>query len=384
MNHKSHIIRGMLLGTLMWLCRPALAQSIDLKNETAAWALYNGENSKQSQAGVRFIPTLFAEKPLSKKWQIGTELSVHGYGIKTFSGCGIKNGDLQLKPYRCWLRLSTAQMEVRAGLQKINFGSATLLRPLMWFDRMDPRDPLQLTDGVYGLLVRYYFLNNANVWLWGLYGNDDLKGWEAIPGDGRRMEYGGRIQVPLAKGEIGFSVHRRQMDVHKGLLNAVPVGTGSAPEQRIAVDGKWDIGIGCWFEAVLVHRRLHWAPFNYQTMVNVGADYTFSLGNGLHIVDEFLLLNTGGRALHPDETVSFSAVSCSYPFGILDMLNIMIFYDWKKQDWYRYAMWSRTYNNWQFNVMTFWNPQQFLLYQNQNSFTAFGGRGLQVMVVYNF
>jgi len=55
-----------------------------------------------------------------------------------------------------WIRLSTKQFELRAGLQKINFGSATLLRPLMWFDKIDPRDPLQLTDGVYALLARYY------------------------------------------------------------------------------------------------------------------------------------------------------------------------------------------------------------------------------------
>ena len=65
------------------------------------------------------------------------------------------------------------------GLQKINFGSAVLLRPLMWFDSLDPRDPLQLTDGVYAVLLRYYFPNNANLWAWALYGNDSPKGWES-------------------------------------------------------------------------------------------------------------------------------------------------------------------------------------------------------------
>jgi len=59
-------------------------------------------------------------------------------------------------------------------LQKINFGSATLFRLLMWFDRIDPRDPLKLTDGVYGLLLRYYFHNNTNIWLWGLYSITNL------------------------------------------------------------------------------------------------------------------------------------------------------------------------------------------------------------------
>lgn len=35
----------------------------------------------------------------------------------------------------------------------------------MRFDQVDPRDPLKLTDGVRGLLGRYCFLNNADIWL---------------------------------------------------------------------------------------------------------------------------------------------------------------------------------------------------------------------------
>ena len=76
-----------------------------------------------------------------------------------------------------------------------------LLRPLMWFDRIDPNDPLQLTEGVYGLLLKYTFLNNANIWLWGLYGNDDPKGWEAVPTQRKSAEYGGRLQAPFLSGE---------------------------------------------------------------------------------------------------------------------------------------------------------------------------------------
>ena len=72
--------------------------------------------------------------------------------------------DGKVKLYRGWGRVSNDRAEVRVGLQKINFGSAMMLRPLMWFDSMDPRDPLQMTDGVWGAMGRYYFNNNANVW----------------------------------------------------------------------------------------------------------------------------------------------------------------------------------------------------------------------------
>src|SRR5690606_2983707 len=60
-------------------------------------------------------------------------------------------------PYRLWFRYSNHTQEYRLGLQKINFGSATLFRPLMWFDQMNPEDPLQMTQGVWGALFRYYF-----------------------------------------------------------------------------------------------------------------------------------------------------------------------------------------------------------------------------------
>jgi hypothetical protein len=36
-------------------------------------------------------------------------------------------------------------------------------------------------------------------WLWGLCGNDETKGWEAIPSDRKKIEFGGRWQRFLKK-----------------------------------------------------------------------------------------------------------------------------------------------------------------------------------------
>ncbi len=374
----------LLLAPLLIMGPMARAQHIDLQGQIVTWALNNGEGAKHSQVGARFIPALYAEKALSGKWGISAEASLHAYGFHTFAGWNRENRDGDFKPYRCWLRLSTAQLEARIGLQKINFGSATLLRPLMWFDRIDPRDPLQLTDGVYGLLLRYYFLNNANIWVWGLYGNDALKGWDVIAGDADRVEYGGRLQWPLATGEIGFSFHHRRMDLQKGLLQTLPLGSGSAPENRFALDGKWDLGIGCWFEAVLIHHPLQWSQLSYQNMVTFGADYTVGLGNGIQIITEYLLLTTGAEPFEAAERLSFSALSANYPFGLLDWLGAMVYHDWKHHDWYRFVNWTRTYDRCKLNLMAYWNPEQFLLYQNRASANAFNGKGVQWMIIFNF
>lgn len=139
-------------------------------------------------------------------------------------------------------------MEVRLGLQKINFGSANMLRPLMWFDQLDPRDPLQLTDGVWGLLGRYYFLNNANLWVWGLYGNNQQKMWETGNTYSGFPELGGRFQTPVPRGELAFTYHYRKADLSEhSLLSNQPTSVG---ENRVGIDGKWDLGVGLWFEAV--------------------------------------------------------------------------------------------------------------------------------------
>ena len=168
------------------------SQTAHLKGEASAWTYLRETSLSESQFGARYIPTLSISKEIQPGFRVDIEASIRALGIGTFGSPDHFTDDAEAKAYRLWLRFSRPQFELRGGLQKINFGSALLLRPLMWFDRIDPRDPLQITDGVYALLGRYYFTNNANVWLWGLYGNDEVKGWEVIPSDDKSIEFGVR------------------------------------------------------------------------------------------------------------------------------------------------------------------------------------------------
>jgi len=167
---------------------------------------------------VRFLPSLSIGKNLNSNLKFDSEISFDSYLNYQYAGSGSDASDSKIKPYRLWIRLSSERFELRAGLQKINFGSASALRPLMWFDHLDPRDPLQLTDGVYGLLGRYYFQNNANAWLWVLWGNDKTIGWETVPAVRKIPEFGGRMQFPVPKGEVAFSYHHRTANL-AGVLN---------------------------------------------------------------------------------------------------------------------------------------------------------------------
>jgi len=252
----------------------------------------------------------------------------------------------------------------------------------MWFDRIDPRDPLQITDGVYGILMRYYFLNNANIWIWGLYNNDEPKGWEILAPKQNSWEYGGRAQSPLLNGELGLTYHHRSIG-DQDLLKFINTEEKYFPENRYAVDGRWDVGIGLWFEASIFHQKIPDYLYNFRRSFTFGMDYTFEIGNGLHILGEYFNMTFSKEAWGSGEKFRFTALSLDYPLGLLDHTRLMIYYDWYNHDLYRFISWQRTYDRWSFYIMGYWNPEKFLIYQTSDKVNLFTGLGIQIMAVFN-
>lgn len=373
-----------ILGFLLLICPSGLfPQTIDFRGMLFGWLTANFSGKAEGQLGIRYLPELSFTKSLPDSSSLDAMFSLSAYGTSLFRSDKERITDSEIEPYRLWLRYASSQFEVRIGLQKINFGSAAIFRPLMWFDRIDPRDPLQITKGVYGLLGRYYFLNNANIWAWILYGNNDAKGWEVIGSKDKSFEYGSRIQTPLFTGEIAFTYHHRQGDLFNSPFFFLPEIDPIIPEDRFALDGKWDIGVGVWFEGVLIHQDTEALPYTYRHLLTVGLDYTFGLGNGLHVMGEHFLQESSDKAFTSGEGFDFSALSLNYPLGILDNLSGMFFYDWKNKEFYRYFSWQRTYDKWRFYIIGFWNPEQLLIYPERATHTLFAGKGFQIMVVFN-
>ncbi|MBU4330426.1 MAG: hypothetical protein KKB53_07990 [Acidobacteria bacterium] len=379
-------VRSIILGFFVLFMQSAVYSStINLHGLVTGWVTGSVKNITKPSFGIRFIPEFTLKKSFSQNLSIDFEASFNAYGASQINAPS--DGEIDL--YRMWGRISTSRFEFRMGLQKINFGSASLLRPLMWFESIDPRDPLQLTDGVTGLLFRYYFLNNANIWIWGLYGNDNLKGWEFFPTRSRSAEYGGRLQMPLGNGEWAVSFHHRRMDPRQGPLalsenDLLDNGVSSFPEDRYGFDGKWDVGIGLWFEGSLTHQRTDLLPSSWQRAVNIGLDYTFGVGNGLYALTESFFYTSSDKAFGAGDGITFSALSLGYPLGLLDNLSCIVYYDWSKKNLYSFVNWRRTYDRWIINVIGFWNPEQFQIYQNLPRNNLYGGMGFQILVVFNY
>jgi hypothetical protein len=89
------------------------------------------------------------------------------------------------------------------------------------------------------------------------------------------------------------------------------------------------------------------------------------------------------EAFADGEGTVFSALSASYPVGVLDMCSAMVYYDWEGDQWYRFIDWQRSYDCWSFHAMAFWNPDDVALYEGNSGMNRYSGRGFQVMAVFN-
>jgi len=355
--------------------------SLSLKGQLSTWMLYNGSNDLPVYMGGRYIPQLNYDLVLKNDQKIDFEASVNINGSAGFNPFDSLRSDGQLKPYRLWARYSSRQFEIRLGLQKINFGSASLLRPLMWFDQVDPRDPLRLTDGVWGVLGRYYFLNNANIWLWGLYGNKDPKGWELAGTKSNYPELGGRIQLPIPAGEAALSYHYRIADTLN--LSGIVPQFSEVRENRIGFDIKLDMVVGLWFEGTWVTKNKELGILTNQEIFNAGIDYTFDIGNGLYVVYEQLLAANDEEAFNFQNITSFSLLSLSYPVGIFDNIRGIVYYDWKNNNAYNFLNWQKQFNNITLYFMGYWNPVDYNIPTQGSDQILFAGKGIQIMLVLN-
>ncbi len=372
----------MLLSAIVTGVTSAQYAGISFDNQVSTWFGVNFQGDVAGQAGIRYIPTLSPWIKAGGKGKFDAELSVNTFGSMWFSGNGIDSTDYKFKPYRLWLRYSTSHLEVRAGLQKINFGSSNILRPLMWFDKMDFRDPLMLTDGVYALLARYYFSNNTNIWLWSLYGNEKTKGWESVPSLEDIPEYGGRLQLPVPGGEFAVSYHHRDAD-YSALAVQIPGQVNTRyNEQLFAADGKWDIGPGIWFELVgKMNEKENPFTTRWESYLSLGIDYTFGLGKGLNVSSEYFRY-----ANRPDENQAsvesnYSTLSMSYPLGLSHNISGLLYYNYDTRAWYRFINLQLKYDYLSFYLMTYWNPDELLPYSSGEGSSSFAGKGFQVMLV---
>ncbi len=341
---------------------------LSLWTEASQW-----REAWRSASGAQYIPEFSLVRPVDDESFFEFEISLNGYFANTLSDA---NADAELKLHRAKLRYATARTETRVGLQKIDFGPSKLLRPLRWFDALDPTDPLQFTEGVRGIRFMYNAPDNSSLWLWCLYGNEDPKGYEILPTVKEAPEFGGRVQHPVWDGELAVTVHTREVD---GSEYDAP----DFNESRLALDGFRDVGVGAWFEAVLQRRDTDALAHKWTKRISVGVDYTFGLGNGLHVLGEHMAVSLSEEALGWDEDTEVSAFSMNYALGLFDSLTAMGWYSWDSRKFHPYLTWERSYDDWRFICSLYYHPDEYSAAARRNQAGAEQGKGGRFMIVFN-
>ena len=361
------VFSGLLLLTLTGAIK---GQSFEFNGQLSTWG--NGvrvHDEWNKSFGIRYLPHFNYSFSLNGNDVLNSEVMFNTYYETNF-----KSGSRDFKTYRAILRYSTAQSEIQLGLQKIDFGPARLLRSLMWFDRVDPRDPLNLTDGVYALRYKYVFLDNTNLWLWCLYGNTKNTGYEIMPTVKNTPELGGRFQLPALSGEIAATFHTRKVDAR--LYNY--------RENRYALDGRWDAGIGLWFESVFQQSISELVAYKWNRMITFGADYTIPEGNGIYVMAEHMNITFSQSVLKTDQSWNITAAMITYTPDVLDNFTLQEYYDWRKGAMYHYFQVKRTYDNFIINLSLFHYPEDGDSIFLSGKASLLAGYGMQLMLIYNY
>ncbi len=329
--------------------------------------------------GTRYLPEFTFNKEIDSLSSFAIETSVNISLSKTNIPDNSSDINSNFSPYRIWLRYLKKNWELRLGLQKIDFGSAQLLRPIQWFNQIDPRDPVGLTNGVYGLLVRHYFKNNSNLWLWGLYGNEKQRGLDALTTLNDSPEFGGRFQTFIPKGEAALSYHYREA----GANNIPFFENYSSPEHRIGFDSKIDIGFGMWTELTYVHRAKNIGILTNQLLLNLGVDYTFRIGNGLTVSKEYLFSNSTDSMTNESLRRGFSALNFNYPLGLSSSLSGLIYQQWNNNTQTLMLNYQQQFNSLSGYIILYYNPKTVEGIQQNDIFQSFSGPGVQLLIVFN-
>ena len=359
-----------------------------------------GSLSHNYLSGAQFIPILEGSFiPDSSTFIADVEFSADTY-VRYDTMNAFSTG---INPYRAWMRIAGNQFEFRVGLQKITFGKAQLVRGLSWFDTLDPRDPLGLTQGVWAERFRYYIPNsNANIWLWAIQEECSSTSFYTplmIHKNNLIGQYGGRMEIPVFQGEIGLSYNYKSAGLDTTGIQDIGTFIGlNVHRHQFALDGKWDNFMGLWFELVLTQER---ADFTFlsqnaylsteMAQLTLGFDYTLNIGNGLLIMGEYM-----GNVIHSDMDVGLGAVprvvfknvaGCmlSYPLGLFDSFGLMNFIDLDNAALYAFAFWQRQYDNLSLRLSGALTnlDQDAILFPTQTAGVSLGNM-IQFMAIYDF
>jgi len=300
-----------------------VAEEVELSN---SYQLRTEVDWKNSAKSINFVwqPELSYKSDLICGF--ASELSMYNRFSIDSIGQQLK-ADQDFKLHRLWLRYESFPLEVRLGRQRINFGTARLIRSLDWFEKLDPLDANEHSQGVDALLGKAYFDSQTGIWLWGIRSQKGYKGNEIYPSPSAKTEWGGRWESSFPQLESGFSFHNRK----------VGIDSTQVSEYRGGLDLRYDGAVGLWMENSLsVYDSDTSVEPDYHGTATVGLDFTFTCS--------LYLLCESALSYNEQDYKAHSALLLDLPLGLLDKLSSLSIIAWDTHDMAHTLMWRRSYD----------------------------------------
>ena len=141
--------------------------------------------------------------------------------------------------------------------------------------------------------------------------------------------------------------------------------------------------VGLWFEATQTIKNEDLGILTNQTLLNVGTDYTFGIGNGLNISTEHLIASFDQDAFEFSNSVNTTVLQANYPLGLFDAITAMYYYNWSSQNNTVFINYEHQFSKLTGYVMAYYNTDIPQTIQENNLTNNFTGPGIRLMLVYN-
>ena len=243
-------------------------------------------------------------------WQLDYELTGD---VKQVDGPSVQS---HLRPetnvdfFRAWLRLDSGDFKIRGGRQKILFGAGTIYRPLGFFDTRDITGVVPLTRGADGFRSTWFITPSSF-----------LEGWLVPAKKNNSFIAGLRGETLIADMEVGVVLQYHPRTDLKELVDF------DQEMFQLGYHVKGESEIGFWNESRMDIEMQ--SAIRFDTVL--GVDYTFNLGEGLHVLLEYFLTTRQKDFTLTDpkgqRTIQQIGFSMDQPVGIDIRWQVFSLYD---------------------------------------------------------
>lgn len=204
-------------------------------------------------------------------WQLDYELESEAKLVNGPSEQASLRRATDIDFHRAWLRLDNGRLKFRGGRQKIMFGSGYIFRPLGFFDTRNITGVIPETQGTDGIRSTYYYDDTSLV-----------EGWIVPAKLNDRMVTGLRWEALIGEHESGLVAQYHPVTD----LDDLPQFGRELFQLGYHFKGEYHVGY--WSEGRFdIEHVKGKRPLRFDAVF--GSDYTFDIGDGLHLLLEYFI-----------------------------------------------------------------------------------------------